>query len=169
MFFKALSAKAKMFENTDDYTDDYFTPRHRAQSTSHLLSPDSATIRSMSPRQDRSTPSPTSSISSLAPTNSPKNTLSSFLKISSPNRKTTSSPPSEDRFIMTIIRSPSTSSQQRAPVNDPVGTPVTNEELSNNNKFFKSKVTAALNHMKYRKFNYLNVFKYCFLMTKVGW
>jgi hypothetical protein len=36
-----------------------------------------------------------------------------------------------------------------------------NEELSNNNKFFKSKVTAALNHMKYRKLK-LILCSFCF-------
>jgi cysteine protease ATG4 len=137
--------KTKMFENNnnnddddDNNIDDYCNLRYRAQSTSHLLSPDSATIKSVSS---------TSSTSSLTPGNSPKTNLSSFLKISSP--KTHSPPSSENGFLMTIVRNPSTNSQ-RIQSNEPVGTPVTNEELSNNNKFFKSKMTAALNHMKYR-------------------
>ncbi len=143
--------KTKMSENNNDddnnIIDDYFNLRSRAQSTSHLLSPDSATIKSVSP-----TPSSTSSTSSLVQGNSPKTNLSSFLKVSSPNHKSNNSPPSpENGLLMTIIRSPSTNSQ-RIPSNEAT---VINEELSNNNKFFKSKMTAALNHMKYRKFKNL--------------
>jgi hypothetical protein len=137
-------------ENNDENTDDYFDSRPRTQSTSLLLPPDSVMIRPGSPRQDRS-PSPSSS--PLFTGNSPKTNLSSFLKISSPNPKTNNSPPLEERFLMTVIRSPSSNSQ-RIQSNEPSGATITNEELSNNNKFFKNKMTAALNHMKYRKFQY---------------
>jgi hypothetical protein len=150
MFFKP--SKTNMFESNDEHTNGYFNPRYRAQSALHLLSPDSASNKSPLPKQDRSTtPSTASSTSSLATSSSPKTSLSSFLRISSPNRKESSSPPSDDRFIMTIIRSPSTSSQRMQAI-EPVGTTVADGELSNSNKFFKSKVTAAFNHMKYRKF-----------------
>jgi hypothetical protein len=151
-----------MFENNGENTDDYFTPRHRAQSTSRLLPPDSTISKPVSSRQDQSsTPSsssPSSSTSSLATGNTSKINFSSFLKISSPNHKSNNSPPAEESFVMTIIRSPSTSSQ-RTQSNEPVGTTITNEELANNNNFFKNKVTAALNHMKYRKFRYLFIFQ----------
>jgi hypothetical protein len=140
-------------DNLDENENGFFSTRCRTQSTSHLLSPDSASIKSSSPKQDRSTtPSTGSSTTSLVAGNSPKPNVSSFLQISSPNRKPSNSPPSEDRFVMTIIRSPSTSSPRLQPNEPPVGMTQTNEDLSNNNKFFKSKVTAALNHMKYRKF-----------------
>ncbi len=152
------SLKTKMFENNDDNTDDFINLQHRIQSTSHRLAPDSAIIRPVSPKQDRSpTPSLASSTSSLATCNSPKTNISSFLKISSPLHKTNSSPPSDDRLVMTIIRSPSTSSQ-RIQSNESSGPTITNEELANNNKFFKNKVTAALNHMKYRSLGYLLIF-----------
>jgi hypothetical protein len=156
MFFK--SSKTKMFDNNDENGNNDFNPRNRAQSTSHLLSPDYGSMKSISPKQDRSTtPSSASSTSSPATGNSPKTNASSYLKFSSPNHKASSSSPPEDHFVMTIIRSPSTSSQ-RMQANEPVGATQTNEELSNNNKYFKSKVTAALNHMKYRKFEYLFAF-----------
>jgi hypothetical protein len=62
---------------------------------------------------------------------------------------------------MTIIKSPSINSQRQSSnsVNDLATTTTTspsiimNEDVSNNGKFFKSKVTAAFNHMKYRKLN----------------
>ncbi|CAF2411983.1 unnamed protein product [Rotaria sp. Silwood2] len=135
-----------MFDIRDDNTNNYFNSRYRTQSSSHLLSPDLVCVKPMSPQQDRS---PGLSTTSFAASNSPKANSSSFLKISSPNHKTSSSPSPEDRFVMTIIRSPSTSSQ-RILSTEPSGPTTTNEEFSNNNKFFKSKVTAALNHMKYR-------------------
>lgn len=145
-------SKTKMLESYDENTDDNFDFRPRTQSTSHLLSPDSVTSRTISSRQDRSlTPSPTpSSSSSLILGASPKTTSISFHKNASSNHKTNVAPPPEDGFIMTIIRSPSTSSQ-RTPSNEPVTPPVANEELSNNGSFLRNKVTAALNHMKYRK------------------
>ncbi|CAF0977220.1 unnamed protein product [Rotaria sp. Silwood1] len=136
-----------MFDIHDDNTNEYFNSRYRTQSTSHLISPDLACAKPMSPQQDRS---PTlSSKSSFGTSSTSKINSSSFLKISSPNHKINNSPSPEDRFVMTIIRSPSTSSQ-RILSTEPSGPTITNEELSNNNKFFKSKVTAALNHMKYR-------------------
>lgn len=134
-----------MLDINDDSSDDYFNHRYRAQSTSHLLSNDSNSSKSVSPKPDRSQ---TSLINS-------KKDTPSFLKISSTSCKTLSSSPTEDRFVMTIIRSPSTSSQSRMLSTDSATTPTptpTHEESSNNSKFFKSKVTAALNHMKYRKF-----------------
>jgi len=152
------SSKTKMFENNDDNTDDFFNLPHKIQSTTHRLAPDSAIIRPVSPKQDRSpTPSSASSTSSLATGNSPKTNLSSFLKISSPLHKTNSSPSSDDRLVMTIIRSPSTS-YQRTQSNEPTGPTITNEELANNTNFLKNKMTAALNHMKYRSFGYLLIF-----------
>ncbi|CAF0787181.1 unnamed protein product [Rotaria sordida] len=136
-----------MFEIHDDNTNDYFNSRHRTQSSSHLRSPDLVSVKPMSPQQDRS--SQLSATSSLTTSNISKTNSSPFLRISTPIQKTNSSPPSDDRFVMTIIRSPSTSSQ-RILSTEPIGPIITNEESSNNNKFFKSKVTAALNHMKYR-------------------
>ncbi|CAF1114630.1 unnamed protein product [Adineta steineri] len=142
--------------NDDNATNSFFNPRYRAQSAAHLLSPDSATATTTatnSPKQDRSlmSSSDSSPSYSFTTTNSPKTNLSSFLKVSSPTRKPNNSSPSDEQFVMTIIRSPSTSSQRILQTNEPVGTTVVNEELANsNNKFLKSKVTAALNHMKYR-------------------
>lgn len=151
MFFKA--SKTKMSNGDDDRAFSFINPRHRARSATHLLTPDIASTRSTSSNQDRSlTPSSTSSSSSLVVSNSPKPTSSSFLKVSTSNRSANSSPSSsDDLFVMTIIKSPAVSSQ-RTQTNESVGTTVVNEELSSNNKFLKSKVTAALNHMKYRKF-----------------
>ncbi|CAF0962779.1 unnamed protein product [Adineta ricciae] len=140
---------------TDNNSNSHFNPRCKAQSTSQLLTPESATVKSNS-----STPSPASSTSSLAMSNSPKNSLSSFLKIPLPNRKSVVTQPAEDRFVMTLIKSPSTHSP-RSSSNDfsiaattttshvPQAT-TTNEDTGNNSKFFKNKVTAAFNHMKYR-------------------
>lgn len=160
MFSK--SSKTKMCENSDENIDDDINQRNRAQSTSHLLTPDSAIpktiLPTILPRQDRSpTPSTTSSTSSIAPGNSPKTNLTSFLKISSPLHKTNGTPSHEEGFVMTIIRSPSTSSQ-RTQSTEPTTPIVINDESANNNKFFKNKVTAALNHMKYRQFKYLFMF-----------
>lgn len=134
---------------TDENTNSYFNPRYKAQSTSELLSAEPITVKSISA---------TSSTSSLTTSNSPKNNLSSFLKMSLTNRKTTVSRPTEDRFVMTIIKSPSSNSQ-RMPSNSSNDSYITtssttataNDDTSNNSKFLKSKVTAALNHMKYRK------------------
>ncbi len=145
----------KLFQMTQENSNSHFNLRYKAQSTSQLLSPDSIIVKSIS-----TTPSPASSTSSLATSNNSKNNLSSFLKISLPNRKSTSTQPTEDRFVMTIIKSPSINSQRITSnsSNDlttttPLPPPTTtNEDVSNNSKFFKSKVTAAFNHMKYRKF-----------------
>ncbi|CAF0852052.1 unnamed protein product [Rotaria sordida] len=134
---------------TEDNSNGHFSPRYKAQSTSQLLLPDSISTKSISS---------TSSASSLAMSNSPKNNLSSFLKMSLSNRKTTITRPTEDRFIMTIIKSPSVNSQ-RASSNSSsefftapstLTTMTTNDDLQNNSKFLKNKVTAAFNHMKYR-------------------
>ena len=151
MFFKA--SKTKMLNSEDDRIFSFVNPRHRARSATHLLTPDMASARCTSSHQDRSlTPTSTSPSSSLVVSSSPKSTSSSFLKVSVPNGSSNSSPSSsDDLFVMTIIKSPSISSQ-RTQTNEIVGTTVVNEELSSNNKFLKSKVTAALNHMKYRKF-----------------
>jgi hypothetical protein len=133
---------------TEENSNSHSNLRYKAQSASQLLSPDLSIISS--------TPSPASSTSSLATSNSPKTNLSSFLKIPSPNRKTTITQSTEDRFIMTIIKSPSINSQRQSSnsVNDLATTTspsiIMNEDVSNNGKFFKSKVTAAFNHMKYR-------------------
>ncbi|CAF0875162.1 unnamed protein product [Adineta ricciae] len=137
-----------MLNSEDDRIFSFINPRHRARSATHLLTPDMANARSTSSNQDRSlTPSSTSS---SVVSSSPKPTSSSFLKVSMPNGSSNSSPSSsDDLFVMTIIKSPSISSQ-RTQTNEPVGPTVVNEELSSNNKFLKSKVTAALNHMKYR-------------------
>lgn len=139
-----------MFESQDENVDEDFDLRQRAQSTSHLLLPGSALNRSITSKHDRSlTPSPTSSISSINAGNSPKNTTVSYFKNAPTTQKSNSSPSPDDGFIMTIIRSPSTSSQ-RMQSNESVTPPVTNEESPNNNNFLRNKVTAALNHMKYR-------------------
>jgi hypothetical protein len=136
---------------TEENSNSHSNLRYKAQSASQLLSPDLSIISL--------TPSPASSTSSLATSNSPKTNLSSFLKIPSPNRKTTVTQSTEDRFIMTIIKSPSINSQRQSSnsVNDLATTTspsiIMNEDVSNNGKFFKSKVTAAFNHMKYRKLN----------------
>ena len=151
------TASTAMLDSTDDGIDDFFVSHSRTQSTSHLLSPDSAMMKPVSFKSDRSTPSPTPSVSSLTTAHSPKSGFSSFLKVNSPNRKASNSPPAEDRFVMTIIRSPSTSSQRPIPppatttTSESVASVTTPDDASNSNKFFKSKVTAALNHMKYRQ------------------
>lgn len=160
---------------TEDNSNSHFNPRYKAQSTSQLLSPDSIIVKSIT-----SIPSPASSTSSLATSNSSKSNLTSFLKISLPNRKSTNTQPTEDRFIMTIIKSPSIASQRiqsNSSANLTAATPslppptTMNEDVSNNSKFFKNKVTAAFNHMKYRKFKkktneILKIFDY---ISKVGW
>lgn len=133
---------------TDENSNSHFNPKCKAQSTSQLLSPDSIIVKSIS--------SAASSTSSLSTTNSSKSNLSSFLKISLPNRKTTNPTSTEDRFVMTIIKSPSIPSQriQSISSNDLSISPspiTTNEDVTNNSKLFKNKVTAAFNHMKYRK------------------
>jgi hypothetical protein len=62
---------------------------------------------------------------------------------------------------MTIIKSPSSNSQRISSTSSSdlsitaPPTTVTNEDITNNGKFFKNKVTAAFNHMKYRKSNHL--------------
>jgi hypothetical protein len=149
---------------TEENLNSHFNLRYKAQSTSQLLSQDSVIVKSIS-----LTPSPASSTSSLATSNSPKTNLSSFLKIPLPNRKTTTTQSTEERFVMTIIKSPSINSQRIASIssNDlattiPTPPPTTmNEDVSNNSKFFKGKMTAAFNHMKYRKFkNKIFKFKY---------
>ncbi|UJR28126.1 hypothetical protein I4U23_009382 [Adineta vaga] len=145
----------------EENSNGYFNPRYKAQSTSQLLTPDSIIVKSIP-----STPSPSSSTSSLAASNSPKNSLSSFLKIPLPSRKSTVPQPTEDRFIMTIIKSPSNNRQRMSSnssndLTTAATTTITtnaiqqtvttmNEESGNNSKFFKNKVTAAFNHMKYR-------------------
>ena len=143
---------------TDENANSHFNPRCKAQSTSHLLSVDSSLmIKSLS-----SSPSPASSTSSLANSHSSKSNLSSFLKIPLPSRKSTPTPPVEERFVMTIIRSPSINSQQRLSstssndltraISPPPPPPPPVEDISNNSKFFKNKMTAAFNHMKYRTY-----------------
>jgi len=139
---------------TEENSNSHSNLRYKAQSTSQLLSPDSVIVKSIS-----LTPSPSSSTSSLATSNSSKTNLSSFLKIPLPNRKTTTTQSTEERFVMTIIKSPSINSQRISSIssNDlattiPPATTTMNEDVSNNSKFFKSKMTAAFNHMKYRKF-----------------
>lgn len=137
---------------TEDNSMSHFNPRYKAQSTSQLLSPDMIVIKSIS----SSSPSPSSSTSSLATSTSSKSNFSSFLKISLPNKKSTTTQSSEDRFVMTFIRTPSNNSQRNS-TNDltaqtptPLPSPIANEEQSTNGKNLKNKVTAAFNHMKYR-------------------
>lgn len=149
MFFK--SAKTKMTQSADERMHSFLNPRHRAQSAVHLLSPDSTSVKSGSPQANRSlTPSSASSTSSLAVSSSPKSSLSSFLKVATPSHDESNASPSDDRFVMTIIKSPSPSSH-RAHTHEPVASSTVSEDLSSNNKFLKSKMTAALNHMKYRE------------------
>lgn len=140
-----------MFEKQDENADEDSDLRQRAQSTSHLLSPDSASNRSILSRQDRSlTPSPTpSSASSSILGSSPKATSVTYFKNAPSTHKPHTSSSPEDGFVMTIIRSPSTSSQRMQSI-EPATPPVTNEDLPNNGSFLRNKVTAALNHMKYR-------------------
>ena len=132
-----------MVDKSDGYIANYFANHDRVQ-----LQP--TATKSVSSKQDPSSPS-SSSASSLS-SNSPKSNVSSFLKVSSPNETTTNSPSPESGFLMTLIRSSSIQSP-RNPPNEPAGASVNNDEQSNNSKFIKSKVTAALNHMKYRKNN----------------
>jgi hypothetical protein len=164
MFNKSFITKLKM---TEENSNGHFNPRYKAQSTSQLLSTDTVIIKSKS-----ATPSPASSTSSLAIQNSSKNNFASFLKIPSPSRKSPSPQSTEDRFIMTIIKSPSTHSQRMAsnssndlatPPPSSITATTTNEDVSNNGKFFKNKVTAAFNHMKYRKFRDFIFLFYCIL------
>ncbi|CAF3329333.1 unnamed protein product [Rotaria socialis] len=134
---------------SDDSTNGYFNPRYKAQSTSQLLSPDSISGDSISS---------TLSTSSLAISNNSKSHISAFFKMSLPHRKTTTTLPAEDRFIMTIMRSPSPHSQCASfnSSNDIPTTPLSTtsitmtDDSSNNGKIFKSKVAAAFNHVKYR-------------------
>lgn len=135
----------------EDNSTGYFNPRYKAQSTSQLLSPDAVSVKFMSS---------TSSTSSLAMPNTAKTHLTSFLKMTLPHRKSPTARPAEDRFVMTIIKSPSPHSQRVSSnsSNDIPTTPSSiasiamNDDLANNSKMFKSKVTAAFNHMKYRKY-----------------
>ncbi|CAF4234005.1 unnamed protein product [Rotaria sp. Silwood2] len=134
---------------TEDNSHGHFNPRYKAQSTSQLLLPDSISVKSISS---------TSSISSLAISHSPKSNISSFLKMSLSNRKTPTTRPTEDRFIMTIIKSPpshyhrasSNSSSDFSSTTSPLTITTMSDDLPNNSKFLKSRVTTAFNHMKYR-------------------
>lgn len=142
---------------SEENSNGHFNLRCKAQSTSQLLSADTVMIKSIS-----SSPSPASSTSSL----SSKTNLSSFLKIPLPNRKSTTPQPTEDRFVMTIIKSPSSNSQRisstsssELSITTPSTAITTNEDISNNGKFFKNKVTAAFNHMKYRKSDKFEFFR----------
>jgi hypothetical protein len=169
MFPKPFSNKIQM---TEDNSNGHFNPRYKAQSTSQLLSTDSVIVKSIS-----ATPSPASSTSSLATSNSSKNNFSSFLKIPLPNRKSTLTQSAEDRFVMTIIKSPSTNSQRLAsnsstdlatPPPSIITTTPMNDDVSNNGKLLKNRVTAAFNHMKYRKFRDF-IYKFLRFFSKVGW
>lgn len=148
--------KVNMADKTDDFIANYFAPHEKVQlqPTLPLTLPDPSLIKSASSKQDRSTPSsPSPSTISWTSANSFPPNVNSFVKISSPNDRTTASPSSENGLLMTLIQSSSTNSQ-RTPANELGGTNANNEELSNNGKFIKSKVTAALNHMKYRKYKH---------------
>jgi hypothetical protein len=154
---------------SEENSNGHFSPRCKAQSTSQLLSADSMMVKSIS-----STPSPASSTSSLATSTSSKTNLSSFLKIPLPNRKSTNPQPTEDRFVMTIIKSPSINSQRISSTSSSdlsTTTPsaaIANEDISNNGKFFKNKVTAAFNHMKYRKSDNLEFLHLIFFSIRLG-
>ena len=128
---------------------DYLTVPSRSQSTSPRLMPSSIVNSSILVDQDPLIPSPTSSITSLPSNHSPKNSLSSFFRVPSPHRKTPSSPSSEDRFMITFIRNPSTSPQRTSTVTEAT-VEIDEPQGNNGNTFFKGKVTAALNQMKYR-------------------
>lgn len=150
--FKRLF-KVNMVDKTNGFIANYFVPTDKVQikPTLPLILPDPALFKSTSPKQDRSPPSsPTPSTISWTSTNSLPPNVNSFVKVSPSNDRTTASPSSENGLVLTLIQSPSGNSQ-RAPSNEPTGANVNNDELSNNGKFIKSKVTAALNHMKYRK------------------
>jgi hypothetical protein len=144
MFHKSSSSKRT--QTVDDnlhHTNGHFNPQYKAQSTSQLLSPNSIIVQSIALKSDQSTPN--SSTLSLATGNGTNTNMPS-----PSNRRTIISQSTEDRFIMTLIKSPVDNSP-RISSHDLVATTPVNEELPVNNKFFKSKVTAAFNHMKYRK------------------
>lgn len=156
MFHKSASRKPKTAEDAVNGTNSHFNPQYKARSTSQLLSPNSVIIPSTSSKSDRSAPH--ASTSSLAASNSTKSNLSSLFKNPVSTRKTTISQSAEDRFIMTLIKtpidtSPRIPSNSSADMMNSLATTPVNEDSAANNKFFKSKVTAAFNHMKYRKFD----------------
>jgi hypothetical protein len=75
---------------------------------------------------------------------------------------------------MTIIKSPSINSQRISSTSSSdlsTTTPsaaIANEDISNNGKFFKNKVTAAFNHMKYRKSDNLEFLHLIFFSIRLG-
>ena len=154
MFHKSASRKPKTAEDNVSGPNSYFNPQYKARSTSQLLSPNSVIVPSVSTKSDRSAPH--ASTSSLATSTVTKSNASSLFKIPVANRKTIIAQSTEDRFVMTLIKSPvDTSSRIPSTSSNDLPTtiattPVT-EDSAANNKFFKSKVTAAFNHMKYRK------------------
>ena len=126
-----------MFESIDDNNLDC---QYRRQSTLHFCSSNSTNFKLISSKQNQS---------SIISNNSEANS-SSFLKISSSNRQTNSSSPIKDHFVMTTIKRPLNSTQHISS-NKSNRSIIINEELANNNKFLKNKMTAAFNHMKCRK------------------
>ena len=155
-----------MADKTDGFIANYFAPHEKVQLP--LTLPDPSLFKSASSKQDPSSPSsPSPSTISWPSTNSLPPNVNSFVKISSPNDRTTASPSSENGLLMTLIQS-SPSNSQRTPANELGGTSANNEELSNNSKFIKSKVTAALNHMKYRKYKYDSIQRNLISLFRLG-
>lgn len=93
--------------------------------------------------------SPVPSMSSLQSNNSPTSTMSSFIKIPSPKQKINELSQSDDRFLMTLIQSPSMSPQPSSSLTDNFST---SDESAGT--FFKNKMAAVLNHVKYRELNF---------------
>lgn len=150
---KSSSKKNKTTDDSLDRINCHFNPQYKARSTSQLLSPNSVIQQSISSKNDRSIPH--LSTSSLATPTTAKSNISSFFKNSLSIRKTTISQSTEGRFMMTLIKtSPENASRLPSTNSNETSTPSSaNDDFpsNTNNKFFKSKVTAALNHVKYRK------------------
>ena len=122
----------------------HFTPKYKAQSTSQLLLPNSINMKLI--------PLTSSALSLPMVSSSSSSSCKFFLS----NRKTTITQSSQDRYIMTLIRSPSNhsrhnSSNEFSTSTSSLVTTLSTNDTSNNSKFLKNKVTAAFNHMKYRK------------------
>lgn len=160
MFHKSTTTTTtRKGKSHDHHGKSHFNPQYKARSTSQLLSPNAIIHHSISPlKSDYSTPH--ASTSSLANstittptaatvTNTAKNNLSSLFKIPLSHRKTTVSQSSEDRYLMTLIKSPVDTTAKISSNESTISSPTT-EESPTNGKLFKNKVTAAFNHMKYR-------------------
>jgi len=151
MFHKSTTKKGKI---KDEQRKSHFNPQYKARSTSQLLSPNAIIHHSISPfKSDRSTPhASTTSLATTSTTSTTTSTrahLASLLKIPLTNRQTVMSQSTEDRFVMTLIKTP-IDNTPRTLSSEPIAMSPTTEESPTNGKLFKSRVTAAFNHMKYR-------------------